>query len=351
MATIRDIAKVLSVSPMTVSYALRHDKRIRPEVRQRVHKAARAMGYRVNAAARAMCLQRTFQIGVLVRNDDERPYASPFDYETIIGINQGFERQGYIVSIIRLDDIEKDTPTSARLFGEWIFDGVIVLGNLRPSVRQRASKIASSCVWLDSNVMQPTQCIRRDERYSGQVIATRAAECGYTRWLWFQRAFDEHPRNEEPHYSLQARHEAICEVAAQRRIPVETIALVDDWAVRDQVKDMRHRLTPETAILCYDIRLAQRFAHAAGRLGLIPGRHFGLACCDDANEIEQTWPELSRMLFSRYEMGQAAARMMLSILNGATDSPSEVLRGSWYDGETLPPVGQAGDLAGRERAT
>lgn len=44
--SLRDIAKVIGVSPMTVSLALRDQTRVSPELRERIRKQARLMGYR-----------------------------------------------------------------------------------------------------------------------------------------------------------------------------------------------------------------------------------------------------------------------------------------------------------------
>ena len=62
---LKDIAVATGVHEMTVSRALRNVGRMRPETRQRVLEAARAMGYRPNAAAAAMRTGRTGCIAMI----------------------------------------------------------------------------------------------------------------------------------------------------------------------------------------------------------------------------------------------------------------------------------------------
>src|SRR3954469_21865195 len=61
-----DVARRARVSQKTVSRVVNQAPHVRPEVRARVLKAIDDLGYRPNAAARALASQRTRVIGVLV---------------------------------------------------------------------------------------------------------------------------------------------------------------------------------------------------------------------------------------------------------------------------------------------
>jgi len=60
-----DVARHAGVSQKTVSRVLNDAPYVRPEVRQRVLGSIKELGYRPNAAARALATQRTYVIGVL----------------------------------------------------------------------------------------------------------------------------------------------------------------------------------------------------------------------------------------------------------------------------------------------
>jgi LacI family transcriptional regulator len=64
--TLADIARALGVSKMTVSRAINNHPEISPETRVRILEAAQRMNYRPNQFARALTTNRSFLLGVVV---------------------------------------------------------------------------------------------------------------------------------------------------------------------------------------------------------------------------------------------------------------------------------------------
>lgn len=64
--TQQDLAKKLGISPISVSYALKGSKNVSAKTRERVAKAAREMGYRVNRSAQSMRTGQTHMFGLLL---------------------------------------------------------------------------------------------------------------------------------------------------------------------------------------------------------------------------------------------------------------------------------------------
>ena len=65
MVTITDISKACGVSRATVSKALNGAADVSQETAKRIRETAAAMGYLPNAAARALKVGRSYNIGVL----------------------------------------------------------------------------------------------------------------------------------------------------------------------------------------------------------------------------------------------------------------------------------------------
>src|SRR6059058_6258812 len=65
-ATIRDVAKLSGVSPMTVSRVINDSARVSPETRRRVEQAIAQLGYVPSRLARGLSRQRTGTIAVIV---------------------------------------------------------------------------------------------------------------------------------------------------------------------------------------------------------------------------------------------------------------------------------------------
>ena len=95
MATLRDVAISAGLSPATASRALSGARYVDAATRTRVMTAARDLGYRPNALARALRAKQTMTIGLIVpdiRND--------FYAETATVLQRAFEERGYRLLVV-----------------------------------------------------------------------------------------------------------------------------------------------------------------------------------------------------------------------------------------------------------
>ena len=76
MATIKDIARELHLSYATVSLALNASPLVNKETARTVRETAQKMGYRPNAMARGLVLQRSGIIGIIVPDISNPFFAS-----------------------------------------------------------------------------------------------------------------------------------------------------------------------------------------------------------------------------------------------------------------------------------
>ena len=83
--TLKDIAKVLNLSPRAVSNGLNNSGRLAPQTREKIIQTATNLGYIPNAAARSLVTKSSNFIGVLI------PYINKsfFGKEYIVIFKQG----------------------------------------------------------------------------------------------------------------------------------------------------------------------------------------------------------------------------------------------------------------------
>ena len=103
MVTITDISEACGVSRATVSKALNGAPDISQETAKRIRETARTMGYLPNAAARALKVGRSYNIGVLF--SDETGGGISHEYFSMIleSVKAQAESQGYDVTFISKD--------------------------------------------------------------------------------------------------------------------------------------------------------------------------------------------------------------------------------------------------------
>jgi LacI family transcriptional regulator len=89
-ATIRDVARLSGVSPMTVSRVINHSDRVSPETRRRVEEAIAELGYVPSRLARGLSRQRTGTLAVIVPD-----VANPFFTAIVRAAEEVARRAGY----------------------------------------------------------------------------------------------------------------------------------------------------------------------------------------------------------------------------------------------------------------
>lgn len=330
--TVKAIAAAVGLSQPAVSQVLNGTGRISAETRDRVLKTAEEMGYRPNAAARAIVTRKTRQVGVLVLNNPDDPETFPQTYYTILGMNMALEKAGYVLCLVRLGDVEGGIEGHSRVFREHVLDGVIVTTNLPEHISKRIRKLMPSCIWADTNRWAKTCCVRRDEVAVGRQLGEAAAAAGYRRVVFLTE--ESNAGGVSDHYSHADRRAGLAEACAQHGVALEVVQHSWFWSESFH-KGFAPKLRRDVAVITTDQFRARMVQQTAALKRLMIGDDFGLACCDNSGDILANWPSLSGVRFDRIELGKRAAEMMLALLEGGEEPKSLLLPSAWHGGETL----------------
>ena len=120
----KDIAARLRLSQTTVSHVLtgKHEHyRISAETVERVKRAAREMGYRSNALARAFRERRAYSVALAVED-----LTNPFWTGVAIGAEREAEAQGYTLAVCNTARVEERERRVVGMLRECRVDGLIV---------------------------------------------------------------------------------------------------------------------------------------------------------------------------------------------------------------------------------
>lgn len=355
-ATLKQIALEAGVSTCTVSRVLngKHKEAYGPAIRRAEHirEVAARLGFVPNASARAMQGSSTYLIGMLV---PEVPLTSLVDYETILGINSGLEAAGYVLALTRSSEIEhRLTPpvsTSkrasarktqeqaqpqlqhpSRIFQERMVDGMVVLGLVSPAMSELIGRVAPVCLWVDTNMNQPHNTLRRDEVHAGRLTASHLIARGYRKFVFVSPKYDD----SQPHYSLVDRLQGVTEIANEAQVSLREVSLT--LSNQERVCDvLAPLLGPDVAVIASSDHTATVILAQMAESRLRIGVDFGLASCDCTEATHRHWPGLSCVDVKRYQFGQKAAQMLLKILSSPSKQcPSHTVQWEWHEGTTAP---------------
>ncbi|MBQ3375848.1 MAG: LacI family DNA-binding transcriptional regulator [Erysipelotrichaceae bacterium] len=126
MISMKEIARSCGVSVATVSKALSDKADISKATRDKVRKVAEEMGYTLNASARALKTNRTYNIGVLFVDSMAAGLAHEYFSEILESFKKAAEENGYDITFInnRFAGMESTYLMHCKYRN---FDGVVVI--------------------------------------------------------------------------------------------------------------------------------------------------------------------------------------------------------------------------------
>lgn len=319
--TLADVARAAGVSKPAVSKVL-HDRggntRVSAATRQRVLAAAEHLGYRPNAAARAMATRRSGLVGVLLPQQLGHLYSHPAAYETLAGLGDGLHRLGLSPVLAHLD--ANEDLAQLPMLRERLVDALVLIGDVPAEIVAAAERLVATCVWVDGPVWRDTACVRRDETTAGRLAAEAGRSAGAHDMIYLT-----YPEHHGGHYSRSERLAGVRSIAGRRlRIVVEGDT---DWL------DALH---PDCVIITDSVYQAFVVREAAAARGALPGRDYRLVSCDDLAQLGRWWPGLARVQFPRIQLGQLAAEVLAGLLAGdVSASTSRRLEATFVPGTTL----------------
>jgi len=122
MPTIRDVAKLAGVAPITVSRVINHAEYITDETRQRVEEAIRTLGYVPNSLARSLRSRQTRMLALVLTD-----ITNPFWTTVARGVEDAASDAGFSVILCNTDESEAEQERYIRIILEKQVDGVLLV--------------------------------------------------------------------------------------------------------------------------------------------------------------------------------------------------------------------------------
>ncbi|MDA0182701.1 LacI family transcriptional regulator [Solirubrobacter phytolaccae] len=311
--TIADVARRAGVSAAAVSFAVNDRPGVSPDTRERILVAARELGWRPSASARALTEARTRAIGLVLARDTEQLELDAFFIRFLSGIERALTDADYALLLqlvpggagaalpayerlaaagrvdgFLLTDVELDDPRFALLEAS----GVPVVLAGRP---------VGECpfTWVET---------RHEEGMRGPV--EHLAALGHERVSFFGgRADYEHVQ-----VRLSRWREAIDAVGVEEGLAVHA----DD---REAAAAAEVLLAGEpTAVVCASDVLALAVVGAARERGLAVPADLSVTGFDDSPLAALASPPLTSVRVDYGEFGEAAAGALLAAI-GVADAP------------------------------
>ena len=331
-STLEEIAKAAGVSASTVSRALHNSKYpIRDATRQRIMQLAKDLGYSPNQTARVLRGKNTNVIGIVVEN-----VSDPFSSKIVRGIIDQLKIEGYSSIIVNTDYdplAEKEavvTLTSNQT------DGIIFV-NASVHSDQSLYDIANTQPYVSIARIQPPgeNTIGLDDYYGAQLAVNHLLKLGRKRI-----AFISGP---EFWWSSRERLAGYLNALKLRSYSAPTDYIRQgDWETdsgRKAAQELIALPEPPDAIFAANDLMALGAIYALQDAGFEVPKDIAVVGHDDREFAQVVRPALSTVRLPCYEMGQAAAQMILKRLESQEPVPALLIRGELIVRDSCGGVG------------
>jgi LacI family transcriptional regulator len=322
-ATIRDVARVASVSQSTAARALSGEGYVATAVRERVRAVADDLGYVPHAMASSLRRQKSRSIGVLVSD-----LRNPFYADLAAGIARTARANGYTMILVDDRGDAAEEQEAAAVFVGMRLAGVIVTpvsaGVSSYLLRQRIPVVevdrtfsngACDAVLVDNEKASrriSDHLISLGHRHIALLIDETEWTTGADRFTGYQKSLEESG------------------IGADRALLVS--AGWDVGGARKAAVDLLARRDHPTAIFSANNLLAEGVWRAAGDLGLRVPDDLSIVSFDDAAWMSMVTPGLTAVAQDAVELGTAAMTRLLGRIADPTGPVQTVV----LDAEILP---------------
>ena len=324
--TIKDIAKVAGVAHSTVSRALREHPAIAPDTIARIKQHAENLGYVPSAVARGLKTNRSNALGVIISRIDD-----PFFSEILQAIDDEAQAAGYSLFLAADNrDLER-LETIIQTMSERRVDGIIVCsGNVTAEHGRQLQQQGIPIVAVDNQTIEDYQYSISHDHYFGSCQLTQhLIELGHTKI-----GYIGNPRSSRVNCE---RQKGFLDTMTQANLPVPSDYLFDGpngqldggEAGGDYFLALPE---PPTAIMCFNDLMAIGLMYVIRERNRSIPHDCSVVGYDNISISAYTAPPLTTFEQPKYELGYAAARMMMSLLSndppGEQADKTEILRGA-----------------------
>jgi LacI family transcriptional regulator len=317
----RDIARELGVSTVTVSNALAGKDGVSEALRAEIKEKAEALGYMYNSLPRNMLHGRHYTIGILISNrflGDSSFYW--IIYKQLLSEIKKTDYLG-VLEVLSLEDEAASATPPAFLRANRV-DGLIVLGQLAPDYLTILTNYSKKCVFLDFySEIGDCDCVASNNFLGSYSLTRLLIEAGHKKI-----AFIGSPQATT---SILDRYMGFCKMMLEAGLPYGKA--IEDRDERGLFYEVN--LDPVfTAYVCNNDRLAGQVVQQLRREGKSVPQDVSLVGFDSRNKAITEGIGITSLELNIEAMSELAVSLLIQNI----ENPDYIPRGqSFIDGRVV----------------
>jgi DNA-binding LacI/PurR family transcriptional regulator len=308
--SIYDIAKKAGVAPSTVSRALEDHPRIGATTKKRIQELAKEMDYVPSTVAKGLSVNKTWTIGMVLAT-----ISDPFMGRVIEGVEQVAIEAGFNVFISTSQNDRQREIAAIKMLQKRRVDGIIVIASHLFDQYPRfygRSKVPIVII----NEQKPGETmhfVTVDDVHGAQLAVEHLIALGHRR-IGYVGVINRLQSNQYRFKGYQNALEA-------SGIALDPALVFTSHTIEDHAKVGEASLEPllaaeATAVFCYNDTTAMGLLAACYKRGVSVPDNLSVIGFDDIDMAAYTIPPLTTIRQPRFELGQRAMQLMLTLLDG-----------------------------------
>ena len=309
MPTIRDVAKLAGVAPITASRVISNSGYASDEVRQRVNQAAEQLGYVPNYLARSLRSKRTRTLALVLTD-----ITNPFWTTVARGVEDAASEEGYNVIFCNTDESASKQEAYLETLIQKQVDGILLVpvrSKRHPIEFLRQQKV--QVVLLDRRLPKvEVDVVRGDSEGGAYQLVQLLLKLGHSRIAILSGPSGVSSADDRVAGYQYALHEAGLRTEDQLIIHGE-FSLESGYQMTRSLLALPSR---PTALFAGNNFIAIGALKALHDAGLVVPEMMSVVAFDDLPAAIVVDPFLTVAVQPAYEMGQRATRRLLECLDG-----------------------------------
>jgi LacI family transcriptional regulator, galactose operon repressor len=308
--TIKDVARLSGVSPMTVSRVINGSEGVRPETRRRVEQAIAELGYVPSRLARGLSRQRTGTLAVIVPD-----VANPFFTMVVRASEEVARRGGYRVILC---DTRADLSIERDVVEELIahrVEGIVIapVSDGSATHLRRLARFRVPCVLVDRTLPEvESDAVVGDSVAGAQRLVEHLIELGHNR-IGLIVESDEVSTARDRRRGYEAALAAAA-IPLDPDLVVETA--VDPAGGADGMRRLLELNERPTAVFTVNNLVAVGAIEAVRSAGFEVPDDIALVCFDDIEYASRLYPFLTALEQPAETFGTVATQLLLERIQG-----------------------------------
>jgi LacI family transcriptional regulator len=308
--TIRDVARLSGVSPMTVSRVINESERVSPETRRRVDKAIADLGYVPSRLARGLSRQRTGTIAVIVPD-----VANPFFTLIVRAAEEVARRADYRVILC---DTRADLAVERDAIGEMLaqrVEGIVIapVSDRSSAHLRRLDRFGVPFVLIDRTVEGvDADAVLGDSEAGARQLVQHLISLGHRR-IGMVVESDEVSTARDRRHGYDA---ALAGAGIQLDPTLVVHAAVDPGGGFEGMSRLLELEEAPTAVFTVNNLVAVGAIEAVRAAGMEVPDDVALVCFDDIEYASRLYPFLTAMEQPAETFGALGTQLLLERIEG-----------------------------------